>query len=118
MLHYLGLQLPLLYKENDPIHYHGLHARIKYVRLVRRTFNRRQRYFAQLVCAGKPWVKSQHTPQGGVVGLDIGPQTIAMVSAEHQVASLQVFSDALRDHRQKKVHLQRKLSRQLRARIC
>ncbi len=115
MLHYLGLQLPLRYQENDPIHYHGLHARIKYVRLVRRTFNRRQRYFAQLVCEGKPWVKSPHTPQAGVVGLDIGPQTIAMVSSEQQVASLQVFADALGDHRKEKASLQRKLSRQLRA---
>ena len=38
-LYYLGLQLPLRYNESDPIHYHGLHSRIKYVRLVRRTFN-------------------------------------------------------------------------------
>ena len=114
-LHYLGLQLPLLYDEQDPIHYHGMNAKIKYVRLVRRTFNRRPRYFAQLVCAGKPWVKSHHTPQAGVVGLDIGPQTIAIVSAEKQVASLQVFADALRDHRKEKASLQRKLSRQLRA---
>ena len=114
-LYYLGLQLPLLYNDNDPIHYHGLHSRIKYVRLVRSTFNRRQRYFAQLVCEGRPWVKSQHTPQEGVVGLDIGPQTIAIVSCEQSSASLQVFADALGDHRQKKVKLQRKLSRQLRA---
>lgn len=114
-LHYLGLQLPLLYDEKDPVHYHGLHSKIKYIRLVRRTFNRRPRYFAQLVCAGKPWVKSHHTPQAGVVGLDIGPQTIAIVSAEKQVASLQVFSDALGDHRKEKLPLQRKLSRQLRA---
>ena len=114
-LYYLGLQLPLLYNANDPTHYHGLHSGIKYVRLVRRTFNRRQRYFAQLVCEGKPWVKSQHTPQGGVVGLDIGPQTIAIVYVEQQLASLQVFDDALGDHWKEKVHLQRKLSRQLRA---
>ena len=114
-LHYLGLQLPLRYDEQDPIHYHGMHAKIKYIRLVRRTFNRRQRYFAQLVSEGKPWVKSHHTPQAGVVGLDIGPQTIAIVSSEQRMASLQVFADTLRDQSMEKFRLQRKLSRQLRA---
>lgn len=114
-LYYLGLPLPLLYDEKDPIHYHGMQAKHKYVRLVRRAFNGKQRYFAQLVCKGKPWVKSHHTSQAGVVGLDIGPQTIAIVAKEQQLGHLQVFADALKEHRQKKMQLQRKLSRQLRA---
>jgi transposase len=49
------------------------------------------------------------------VGLDIGPQTIAIVAKAQQQGHLQVFADALKEHRQKKVQLQRKLSRQLRA---
>ena len=114
-LYYLGLPLPLLYDDKDPIHYHGMQSKHKYVRLVRRSFNGRTRYFAQLVCEGKPWVKSHHTPQAGVVGLDIGPQTIAIVAKEQQLGHLQVFADALKEHRQKKIQLQREASRKLRA---
>ncbi len=74
-----SFELPLLYDLRDPVHYHGLSSRVKYVRLVRRNFNGKIRYFAQLVCEGKPFIKPQHKRQEGVVGLDIGPSTIATV---------------------------------------
>jgi len=113
-LHYLGLKMPLLNDVNDPIHNHGLNARIKYVRLVRRSFNGRTRYFAQLVCEGQPFVKPQHKSQKGIVGLDIGPQTIAIVSHQKQHASLKVFADELKTHKKKKRKLERKIARRLR----
>ena len=113
-LHYLSLNLPLLYDLRDPIHYHGLHARIKYVRLVRRNFNGRIRYFAQLICEGKPYIKPPHKAQKGEVGLDIGPSTIAIVSAQKKYAKLQVFADELKVHKKKKKKLQRRIARKLR----
>jgi len=61
-VHYLGLKLPLLYDLKDPIHYHGLHSRVKYIRLVKRNFNGRTRYFAQLVNEGTPESNSQTQP--------------------------------------------------------
>ena len=114
-LYYLGLQLPLLYDLRDPIHYHGLNSRVKYVRLVRRNFNGRIRYFAQLVCEGKPFIKPHNNPKKGVVGLDIGPQTIAIVSEEKKQASLKVFADELKIHTKKKHKIERKIARRLRA---
>lgn len=114
-IHYLGLQLPLRYNIQDPIHCHGLHSPIKYIRLVKRTFNTKTRYFAQLICQGKPWKKSKDLVQKGTVGLDIGPQTIAIVSPHQTKASLQVFADELQPHKTHRKKLQQKLARQLRA---
>ena len=115
IIHYLGLKLPLLIDADDPIHMHGLSSRIKYVRLVRRSFNGRTRYFAQLVCEGIPYVKEKNTPQKGVVGIDIGPQTVAVCSEQKKHAQLRIFADELKEHKKKKKKLQRKIARSLRA---
>ncbi len=114
-IHYLGLKLPLLYDLHDPIHYHGLNSRIKYIRLVRRNFNGRIRYFAQLVCEGKPFIKPGHKAQKGTIGLDIGPQTIAIVSGQKKYAKLQCFADEIKVHKKKRKKLQRRIAKQLRA---
>ncbi len=113
-IHYLGLKLPLLYDLRDPIHYHGLNSRIKYIRLVRRNFNGRIRYFAQLVCEGKPFIKPRHKAQKGTIGLDIGPQTIAIVSGQKKYAKLQCFADEIKVHKKKRKKLQRRIARRLR----
>lgn len=113
-IHYLGLKLPLLYDLTDPIHVHGISSRIKYVRLVRRNFNGRIRYFAQLICEGKPYVKQKNIAQKGEVGLDIGPQTIAIVSPQKKYAKLRVFADELKPQKKKRKKIQRKIARRLR----
>ena len=115
LVYYLGIQLPLMIDPKDPIHQHGLEARIKYIRIVRKNYNGKTRYVAQLICEGTPYIKAKNTPGEGVVGLDVGPQTIAIVSAEKRYASLQVFADELKTHKKKKKQLQRKLARQLRS---
>jgi putative transposase len=114
IIYYLGLELPLLYDPRDPVHHHGLNSRIKYVRLVRRNFNGRIRYFAQLICEGKPLIKPQHKAQKGEVGLDIGPSTIAIVSEQKKYAKIQVFADELKVHKKKRHKLERKIARRLR----
>ncbi len=114
-IYYLGLKLPLLCDLHDPIHRHGLNSRIKYVRLVRRNFNGCIRYFAQLICEGKPFIKPQHKAKKGEVGLDIGPSTIAIVSAQKKYAKIQVFADEIKVHKKKRHQLERRIARRLRA---
>lgn len=113
-VHYLGLKLPLIIDRKDPIHHHGLSCKLKYIRLVQRQIGGKTRYFAQLISEGKPWIKSKNQSNAGVVGLDIGPQTIALVSPQAKQASLQVFADGIKQQQQVKKKLQQKLSRQLR----
>lgn len=114
-LHYLGLKLPLIYNLKDPIHHHGLNSKTKYIRLVRRCFNGKARYFAQLVNEGIPWVKSKNQSKQGIVGLDIGPQTLAVVAPSAQHAQLSLLADELKSNKQARKRLQRKLARKLRA---
>ena len=66
--------------QRDPVLTHGLAAPVKYVRLVRRRIGARTRYSAQLICEGKPYQKPEHTLGAGIVGLDLGPSTFAVVS--------------------------------------
>lgn len=49
------------------------------MRLVRRKINGRNRFYAQLVCQCKPFIKPKNTLGSGNVGIDIGPSTIAIV---------------------------------------
>jgi len=114
-LHYLGISMPLLWNLKDPIHCHGKLSKHKYIRLVKRKFGQKTRYFAQIICEGKPWQKSKNQIQKGVVGLDLGPQTIAIVSPQHTKATLQVFADRLVSKEKKRKKLQRRLARQLRS---
>jgi len=114
VVHYLGLKMPLIYDLKDPVHYHGLNAPIKYLRIVQRTFNGKKRYVAQLVNEGKPWVKSKNSPGDATIGLDIGPQTIAVVAPEITYASLHLFADELKETKKTKKRLQKSLAKKLR----
>lgn len=73
----------------DQVQAYGLSSRIKYVRLVVRKIKGKNHFYAQLICEGLPYrkVKKDGTfkhPYGkGVVGLDIGPSTIAIVADHH-----------------------------------
>ena len=79
-VHYAGLVLSLRLDLKDKRQWqaHALAAPTKYVRLVRRRIGAHQRWFCQLVQEGTaPRVRRAVE---GVVGLDIGPSTLAMVS--------------------------------------
>ena len=63
--------------------------RVKYVRILKRMIRGKQRYFAQLVCAGYPPLKKdpktglvKYTIGKGRVGYDIGTSTVAVSSSE------------------------------------
>ena len=110
---WLGLKLEAIINANDPVIAHGLSSHIKYVRLVRRKLNGRNRFYAQLVCGGQPYQKPKNEVGQGVVGLDIGPSTIATVSERE--AFLEQFCAELEPRQKEMRRLQRKIDRQRRA---
>jgi len=108
-----GLQLEPRINRDDEVVQHGLNAKVKYVRLVRRKLNGQNRFFVQLVCEGKPYRKDKHPLGKGIVGLDIGPSTIAIVSAMKAMLLLFCAQLARRDTVIRR--LQRQRDRQQRA---
>jgi putative transposase len=109
----MGLKLEAVIDAGDPVIAHGLAARAKYVRLVRRKIKGRNRFYVQLVCEGKPYQKAKNYVGEGDVGLDIGPSTIAAVGDGE--AFLAQFCDELLPRQKKIRRFQRKIDRQRRA---
>lgn len=112
-IEWLGLVLPARLDVRDLVVAHGLACPVKYVRLVRRKLGERNRFYAQLVCEGVPHRKPQHTLGQGVVGLDLGPSTLAV--AAEQDALLQPFCPEVTPNWQHLRRLERQLDRQRRA---
>jgi len=111
--HILGiffLRLPCKY---DPVILHGLKSHVKYVRLVRRKRNGQNFFYAQLVCLGIPFQKPKNKVGNGIVGLDIGPSTIAMVGDES--ARLEQFASELEFPDKHLRKFQRRMERSRRA---
>jgi len=105
--------LPARIDPRDPVLAHGLACLVKYVRLVRRKLGLRNRFYVQLVCKGMPYRKPQHVLGSGVVGLDLGPSTIAVVA--QQAALLQPFCPEVAPDAKVLRRLEWKLDRQRRA---
>jgi putative transposase len=110
---WLGLELPAIIDPKDDVIAHDLSCPIKFVRVVRRKLNGRNRFYVQLVCQGQPHRKVKHLLGQGVVGLDIGPSTLAVVS--RQSATLERFCDDLQSQQKDIRKLQRQLDRLCRA---
>lgn len=107
-----GLELRALINLKDKVIAHGLSHRVKYVRIKRKIIRSKTRYYAQLVCDGKPYQKEKNKVIKGKIGLDLGPSTIAAVY--NTGARLDLFCHEL-DNIQKEIRiLQRKLDRQRR----
>ena len=89
-LHYSGLLIPLMLdpKDKDGWQHEALACRVKYTRILRRKVRGKTRWYAQIVMEGSPPTKGRVIGQG-VVGLDIGPSTIASFSLER--ANLEPF---------------------------
>jgi len=108
-----GLELRGLITDNDPVIWHGLNSKVKYVRLVRRKISGKNRFYAQLVCEGKAFVKPKNKLAKGEVGLDIGPSTIAIVG--DTAAQLKEFASELEFDTARIRRLQRRMDRSRRA---
>ncbi len=116
--------IPAIIDWRDPVVQHGLRHKIKYVRLVRRKASSAHAqgadcdgncYFVQLVLEGHAFVKPKHAQQGSdIVGLDLGPSTLAIVPREGK-ADLLTFCEELAPNARKKRRMLRKMERQRRA---
>jgi len=80
---------------------------------VRRQVRGQNLFYVQLINEGKPFQKPKHQMREGVVGLDIGTSTVAIVGNEH--AELKPFCDELANKDREIRRLQRKMERQRRA---
>ncbi len=116
-------QLRALIDWDDPVVVHGLAHEIKYARLVRRRASspraqgadrEGERYFVQLVLIGLPHHKPKHTVGTDTIGLDLGPQSLAIVPRQAE-ARLEPLCAELRPDARAIRRLQRKMERQRRA---
>jgi transposase len=116
-------RLPAIIDWDDPVVKYGLDHHIKYARLVRRKASSPKaqgadcqgyRYYVQLALAGTPYQKKKNKPGHEVIGLDLGPSTLAIVPREGE-ARLVPLCEELRPDARKKRRLERKLDRQRRA---
>jgi len=116
-------RLPALIDWNDPVVKYGLDRRIKYARLVRRKASSPRakgadcqgyRYYVQLTLEGTPYQKKKNKPGSDIIGLDLGPSTIAIVPREGEARLLPLCEELKPDARRKR-RLERKLDRQRRA---
>ena len=117
-----GLSLTVKIRENDLFAKESLAShRVKYCRIVRKSFKNGPKYFVQLVMEGIPPVKRNNdtglcrrnpSPKAEV-GVDIGTSTVA-VSAEKGVILKELFPEAKGFDNQIRI-LQRKLDRSQRA---
>ena len=100
-----GMVLPAIFpnskRKGKDVIQHGLQSPLKYVRLVRRKLNGKNRFYVQLVCEGLPFQKERNKIGVGLVGLDLGPSTIAIAAPTIGQAELRQFCNELKkDHRQ------------------
>ena len=114
-----GLHLPLKIDPKNSYEQEMLTKRVKYVRILRTPGKHKTRWYAQLVLEGAPAIKADknglliHPVGTGAVGIDIGPQTVA-ISSENKVDLLEL-ADQVQNIERKKAMLQRKLDRSRRA---
>ncbi len=116
-------RIPAMIDWSDPVVKHGLDHRLKYARLVRRKVSgprakgadvQGYRYFVQLALDGIPYQKPKNETGPYVIGLDLGPSTLAIVPREGE-AHLVPLCEELKPDARKKRRLERKLDRQRRA---
>ncbi|WP_452012023.1 hypothetical protein [Azospirillum largimobile] len=110
-----GLVLPLLRdpRDRDGWQEQALSCRTKYVRVLRRSVRGKTRWYAQLVQEGVAPRKERLPVGAGIVGLDLGPSTLAAVSDTD--ATLEPFCPGVADMDRVIRRLQRAMDRSRRA---
>ena len=110
-LFFNDLALECLVRKNDEYAQLSLQDKIKYCRIIKKQKGNRNIYYVQLVLTGIP-PKKREIKQGEV-GIDIGTQTVAIVSDNE--TKLKELAEGINDIQKIKTRLQRKLDRQRRA---
>jgi len=101
-------------KDKDGVQAHGMNSRIKFVRLIGRTIKDEIHWAAQLVLAGRPLNKAKHhRAKGKVVGLDVGPSTVAIVGPDK--AKITAFCPDLPERKEDTKKLKRSIDRKRKA---
>ena len=108
-----GLEIESVIDPTDEVSAYGLALPIKYCRLVRRLIKGRFGYYAQLEVEGVPWVKDKNRLGDEVVGIDVGPSTIAYVGESN--AALKQFCSEVTDISRMIRLIQRKMDRSRRS---
>lgn len=98
--------------DKNGIQAHVLQSKIKFVRIVRRRIRSKNRFYVQLVLEGIPKPK-KNCAESGIVGLDLGPSSIAAVGEES--AFLKGFCEEIEPLGKIKKQIQKKLDRSRRA---
>ncbi|AOM84382.1 Transposase [Salisediminibacterium beveridgei] len=119
-LYWNGLEISVTVRERDNYAHMSLKDKVKYCRIIHKVVRGKERYFVQLVLGGVPPEKIDREtgevkhPRGiGKVGIDIGTQTIAVVTTTE--AKLLELTPAVNTMEREKRILQRKSDRQRRA---
>jgi len=99
-------------KDKHDVEKQALACRVKYCRLIRKIQKGKKKWYLQLVLEGKAVQKQKNKVADGVVGLDIGPSTIAVASTKE--AFLKPFCQELEENRLNVKKLQKRMSRSLR----
>jgi len=117
---FAGLKLPMIIKNNDIYAHMALQNRVKYCRIKREIIKGKYHYYVQLQMDGVPPMKInkdtgeiKHYINDGIVGLDIGTQSIGICSST-EVKLLELAPEAQNIKKQKRV-LQRKMDRSRRS---
>ena len=111
IVYFNNLSLKSIVRNNDEYAQLVLQDKIKYCRIVRKPKGNKNIYYVQLVMAGIPPKKREISQ--GEVGIDIGTQTVAIVS-DKEVKLLEL-AEGLNDIQKERTILQRKLDRKRRA---
>ena len=113
---FAGLKLPMIIKNNDLYAHMALQNRVKYCRIKREIIKGKYHYYVQLQMDGVPPMKInkdtgeiKHYINDGIVGLDIGTQSIGICS-KNEVKLLELAPE-IQIIEDKKRILQRKMDR-------
>ena len=120
IISFSGMKIPVTIKKNDIYAHTALQNRIKYCRIKREIIKGKYHYYVQLILDGIPPIKInketgeiKHYINDGLVGLDIGTQTLAICS-DNEVKLLELAPEVNDIEKEKRI-LNRKLDRQRRA---
>jgi putative transposase len=111
VVNWKGLKIPVFFDKKDPylVEKHSLNSKIKYCRIIRKIIKGKKRYFIQFILEGMPLIKEKNKTKDAIVGLDVGPSTIAVFSKEK--ASINAFCDELKPMSKEIKRIQKQMDR-------